>query len=272
MMVCAAHQSPTPREARVTHIQFDGIVIDCPDDMLLMRFYHQLTGMEIQHVDDTFPEIHAHGVSLLFQRVEGYHPPTWPTQERGQQIHLEFVTDDIEAAVAHAESIGATRAPAPPEDDSAVMLDPAGHPFCLATPFTGFEEQASRREIRREGLPTITLAGVDFDCPEPAPMIRFYVGLTGMQYQERSGEYPKLLGRNGLLYLFQQVEGSHRPPTWPTQERGQQIHIDYLVDDLEAAVAHAEGLGATVADRQAGRYFVVMRDPAGHPFCLCYRG
>jgi predicted enzyme related to lactoylglutathione lyase len=256
----------------VAHIQFEGVVIDCPDDELLMRFYHQLTGMEIEDYGDAFPTISAHGVGLSFQQVDGYLPPTWPTQERGQQIHLDFVTDDITGAVAYAESIGATRAPAPPEDDGVVMLDPAGHPFCLATPFTDLEEHAGRREIMREGLPTITLAGVDFDCPELAPIIKFYIGLTGMEYRQPKGEYPKLVGENGLLYLFQQVEAEYRPSTWPTQERGQQMHVDYMVGDLDAAVAQAVGLGATVAERVVGRYFVVMLDPAGHPFCLCHRG
>lgn len=68
------------------------------------------------------------------------------------------------------------------------------------------------------------------------------------------------------------MEEDYLSPTWPTQERGQQMHIDYLVDDLDKAVAQAEALGATVVDREPGRYFVVMLDPAGHPFCLCYRG
>jgi catechol 2,3-dioxygenase-like lactoylglutathione lyase family enzyme len=246
-------------------------VIDCPDDVALMRFYHALTGMEIEEVGDAFPAISAHGISLLFQQVEGYQPPTWPSQEQGQQIHLEFVTDDVNGAVVYAESIGASRALAPDEEDSVVMLDPVGHPFCIATPFTGFEEHASRREIQREGVPTITLAGVNFDCPELAPMIRFYLGLTGMEYHGPEGEYPKLVGENGLLYLFQQVEG-YVPPTWPSQERGQQMHVDYRVRDLDAAVAHAESIGATVIDREPGRYYVVMKDPAEHPFCLCRFG
>lgn len=250
-------------------IRFEGVVIDCPDDQALARFYHDLTGMPIEDVpDDVFPTLSAHGVSLLFQHVEGYQRPTWPTQERGQQLHLDFVTDDIPGAVTYAESIGAARAPAPPADDYTVMLDPAGHPFCIAAPFTDLEEHAQRREIVREGIPTITLAGVNVDCPDLATMIRFYIALTGMEYREPAGEYPKLVAENGLLYLFQEVEG-YRPPTWPTQERGQQMHIDYRVDDLDAAVAHAEALGATVADREPGRYYTVMLDPAGHPFCLC---
>lgn len=256
----------------MANVRFEGVVIDCPDDVALMRFYHDLTGMPVEDYGDAFPTISAHGVALVFQQVDGYQPPTWPTQERGQQLHLEFVTGDIDGAVAYAESIGEVRADNASWDDYSVMLDPAGHPFCIAAPFTGLEEHARRREIVRDDIPTITLAGVDVDCPDVGPMIRFYIGLTGMEYRAPAGEYPKLVGENGLLYLFQQVEEDYLPPTWPTQERGQQMHIDYLVDDLDKAVAQVEALGATVVDREPGRYFVVMLDPAGHPFCLCYRG
>ena len=253
-------------------IRFEAVTIDAPDAPALARFYHDLTGMEVEDVpEDTFPTISAHGVALVFQPVEGYRPPTWPTQERGQQLHLDFVTDDIPAAVAYAETIGATRAPVPPEDDFTVMLDPAGHPFCLAAPFTDLEEHARRREIHRDGIPAITLAGVNFDCPDLARMVQFGIDLTGMEYRAPNGEPPKLLAENGLLYLFQEVD-DYRPPTWPTQERGQQLHIDYLVDDLDAAVQHALDVGATKADLQPGSYYAVMLDPAGHPFCLCYRG
>ncbi|HWV22690.1 MAG TPA: VOC family protein [Thermomicrobiales bacterium] len=248
-------------------IELDGIVLDCPDDLRLAQFYRDLTGMDITVSGDAFPEVSAHGVSLLFQKVKGYQPSTWPTQERGQQLHLEFVTDDVKGTISYAESIGARIAFVPPDDDSAVMLDPAGHPFCIATPFTDLAEYARRREIVREGTPTITLAGVDFDCPELVSMIRFYIGLTGMEYREIPGEYPKLVGEQGLLYLFQQVD-EYRAPTWPTQERGQQMHLDYRVDDLEAAVSHAESVGATVIEQEPGRYFAVLADPAGHPFCL----
>src|SRR5690606_5581167 len=114
--------------------------------------------------------------------------------------------------------------------------------------------------------------GVDVDCPDVGPMIRFYIGLTGMEYRAPAGEYPKLVGENGLLYLFQQVEEEYLPPTWPTQERGQQMHIDYLVDDLDNAGRQAGALGASGVDREPGWYFVVMVGPSGYPFFVWYRG
>ncbi len=52
-----------------------------------------------------------------------------------KMVHFEIQVDDIEAAVAHAVAAGATLAqPQPADRDPAklrVMIDPAGHPFCL---------------------------------------------------------------------------------------------------------------------------------------------
>jgi hypothetical protein len=67
--------------------------------------------------------------------------------------------------------------------------------------------------------------------------------------------------------MFQQVD-DHRPPAWPDPTRPQQAHLDVLVDDLDAAEAHATGLGATRLPG-GGETFRVFADPSGHPFCLC---
>lgn len=46
-------------------------------------------------------------------------------------MHLDVAVDDLEQAVAHAQECGAELATYQPQDDVRVMLDPAGHPFCL---------------------------------------------------------------------------------------------------------------------------------------------
>lgn len=50
-------------------------------------------------------------------------------------MHVETGVEDMEAAVAYAVAVGARVAPHQPPDRSPellrVMLDPAGHPFCL---------------------------------------------------------------------------------------------------------------------------------------------
>ena len=46
-------------------------------------------------------------------------------------LHLDFEVTDLPAAVAHAVELGAREAAFQPQDDVRVLLDPAGHPFCL---------------------------------------------------------------------------------------------------------------------------------------------
>lgn len=46
-------------------------------------------------------------------------------------MHLDLEVDDLDQAVAHAVDVGAELASFQPQADVRVMLDPAGHPFCL---------------------------------------------------------------------------------------------------------------------------------------------
>ena len=46
-------------------------------------------------------------------------------------MHLDIAVDDLDASVAYAVSVGAEVASFQPQDTVRVMLDPAGHPFCL---------------------------------------------------------------------------------------------------------------------------------------------
>ena len=47
-------------------------------------------------------------------------------------MHLEFQVGDLEAAVDEAVSLGACIADEQPNSTVRVLLDPAGHPFCLS--------------------------------------------------------------------------------------------------------------------------------------------
>lgn len=109
--------------------RWDTVAIDCPDATALAEFYHQLLGYELvqEHASLKNPD----GPDIWFQEVEGYRPPTWPTQERGQQIHFDLVVPDLETGIREAIAIGATDIPDQTTDSFHVMLDPAGHPFCL---------------------------------------------------------------------------------------------------------------------------------------------
>jgi hypothetical protein len=47
-----------------------------------------------------------------------------------------------------------------------------------------------------------------------------------------------------------------------------QLHLDLMTEDLEADVARAVALGATLEEHQPLDGVRVLRDPDGHPFCL----
>jgi len=46
-------------------------------------------------------------------------------------LHLDISVEDLDTGVAWALRSGATIAGHQPQEDVRVMLDPAGHPFCL---------------------------------------------------------------------------------------------------------------------------------------------
>jgi catechol 2,3-dioxygenase-like lactoylglutathione lyase family enzyme len=73
------------------------------------------------------------GTGLSFQAESGYREPTWPERIEGQDkmLHLDIRVGDLEAAVAHALAAGARLAEHQPRDRVRVLLDPAGHLFCL---------------------------------------------------------------------------------------------------------------------------------------------
>ncbi len=114
-----------------------GVVLDAPDGRALAHFYADLLGWEISKEDEGGAGLGpTSGVAYLAtQTSEGYVRPTWPNVEGQQQmmLHIDFEVSDLEAAVAHALELGAEQAAYQPQRNVRVMLDPAGHPFCLYT-------------------------------------------------------------------------------------------------------------------------------------------
>ncbi|NYE94436.1 putative enzyme related to lactoylglutathione lyase [Psychromicrobium silvestre] len=108
---------------------------------------------------------------------------------------------------------------------------------------------------------------VVLDCPDPKSLSEFYGALLDWKV-EQSEDWCSVRADYGASIDFQQVE-NFTPPQWPGQEVPQQIHLDFTVDDLDAAEVATLALGATKHEYQPGTSFRVFLDPAGHPFCLC---
>jgi hypothetical protein len=70
---------------------------------------------------------------LLFQENDDYIAPVWPTEpgQQQQMMHLDFFADDLQEDVDHAITCGAKLAETQYSDKWRVMIDPAGHPFCI---------------------------------------------------------------------------------------------------------------------------------------------
>jgi predicted enzyme related to lactoylglutathione lyase len=111
--------------------RFPSIVIDCPDAGALATFYGTMLDWKIE-VRADWGEVRAdYGQCITFQQVQGYVPPRWPGQEVPQQMHLDVMVDDLDAAEAAVLDLGATKHEHQPGTSFRVFLDPAGHPFCL---------------------------------------------------------------------------------------------------------------------------------------------
>jgi predicted enzyme related to lactoylglutathione lyase len=114
-----------------------GVVLDAPDPHALGQFYASLLGWEITHDDGVDVNlIPPNGVAYLAIQLEReYVRPVWPAAKGQQQmmLHLDFEVTDLEAALAHALELGAQLPEFQPQANVRVLLDPAGHPFCLYT-------------------------------------------------------------------------------------------------------------------------------------------
>ncbi|MBD3577944.1 MULTISPECIES: VOC family protein [Streptomyces] len=116
-------------------IRLLSVDFDCPDPAELARFYGTALGLPVIHTSDDFVLLGREGApGLGFIRVGDYRRPTWPDPSQGKQAHMELGVDDLDAAHARMLALGATEPPVQPHpDERRVLLDPAGHPFCLST-------------------------------------------------------------------------------------------------------------------------------------------
>ncbi|PZA19673.1 VOC family protein [Modestobacter versicolor] len=112
-----------------------GAAIEAPDPGALARFYAQLLDWPIGHEEPGTTVLAAPegSVFVVFQQADDYRPPVWPpvAGEQRPMVHLDFQVGDLDSAVEDAVALGAMLADHQPQPDVRVLLDPAGHPFCL---------------------------------------------------------------------------------------------------------------------------------------------
>lgn len=117
-------------------VELAAVTVDCRDPAPMIAFYAAAFGAAVSHENDSGAWIHVDGGPLiLVRRVEDHTPPTWPGAGVPMQLHLELFVDDLADAEARLTALGATVPSFQPHraEGNVVLLDPAGHPLCIAS-------------------------------------------------------------------------------------------------------------------------------------------
>ena len=118
------------------------------------------------------------------------------------------------------------------------------------------------------------LVNVDVDDLHEA--VRFYGEAFGLTVGRRFGSIGvEMLGTSSPIYLLARQAGTTPAPTVDRPRdyarHWTPVHLDFVVDDIEAAVVRALAAGAVLErplSTSAWGRLAVMADPFGHGFCF----
>lgn len=118
------------------------------------------------------------------------------------------------------------------------------------------------------------LANIDVD--DLARASAFYCSALGLRVGRRLGDsVVELLGASAPIFLLEKPPGTSAAPA-PSARRDYArhwtpVHLDFVVPDVEAALAKARTAGASLEGEvrtcEWGR-IAALADPFGHGFCL----
>lgn len=179
------------------------------------------------------------------------------------RIHLDLHVEDVGAATASAEALGASVV-ARPDPGYVVLRSPGGLTFCLV------RHRASRipRSAAWPGVRRSRVYQVCLDVPPGSYDAEggFWAGLVGgtVEPLRTRGEFAWLRGPRQLALdvLLQRLE-----TTGPTAEVA--AHLDLGTTDRDAEVARHVALGAR--SRVVEEFWTVLTDPAGMVYCVTDR-
>ena len=122
-------------------MRLGAIVIDSNNSEELSEFYQRLLGWakEVQFFEGEkwiiVKSNNGEGIPLVFQEADDYIRPRWPSANGCQQQmqHLDFYVkaDDLDVEIERAIACGAILSGIQLSEGWKVMIDPAGHPFCI---------------------------------------------------------------------------------------------------------------------------------------------
>jgi|SRR5580700_9943734 catechol 2,3-dioxygenase-like lactoylglutathione lyase family enzyme len=122
------------------------ITLGAPAPRELAAFYARLLGWRVAAEEQGLPgeppeagwaqvrpPAGEPGPYLNFEYEAQFAQPVWPSVAGAQfaSQHLDVQVDSLDESVAWAVAAGAALAYFQPQEHVRVMIDPAGHPFCL---------------------------------------------------------------------------------------------------------------------------------------------
>ncbi|MCQ4120296.1 VOC family protein [Rhodococcus tibetensis] len=109
------------------------ITLDCADPSTLAAFWHGMLGGEITYQSEKSVAVTTPQGLLTAMRVPDHREPSWPEGTVPKQIHLDLAVEDLDTAQTEAVRLGARVAAKQYAPELCrVLVDPAGHPFCLS--------------------------------------------------------------------------------------------------------------------------------------------
>ena len=117
---------------------------------------------------------------------------------------------------------------------------------------------------------------LNIDVPDIAAAVAFYTEAIGLRVGRRfDQDFVELLGSDVPIYLLRKSSGTAIGPTGGDTRRYERhwspIHPDFVVNDIDAAIARAIEAGAVqegeTCDAPYGK-LAMFADPFGHGFCL----
>lgn len=120
--------------------------------------------------------------------------------------------------------------------------------------------------------PIAQIGWVVIDCSDPEGLAAFWGAVLGLDVGFRLGEAPQYVqlteaGTGAIVLVFQRV-----PEPKTVKNR---LHLDLVVDDVEAASSRIGVLGGTGALQEDfdeyGYQWRRVADPEGNEFCLVFK-
>jgi catechol 2,3-dioxygenase-like lactoylglutathione lyase family enzyme len=119
-------------------------------------------------------------------------------------------------------------------------------------------------------MPLVLAGVVVLNCAEPEELAAFYKDLLDAEETDATANLVEIRSADGTRMAFRREVGA-TPPSWPRPENSLQVHLDFLVEDLDEAERRVVSLGGRPLEawEMPGPFEERgYADPAGHSFTL----